>query len=241
MVHPKELFTAVEECVQTSTRLAGKKVLVSAGSTKEYLDPVRYLSNRSSGKMGIALAREALRQGAEVSLVLGSANEAAPVNERLRRIDVTSADDMHQAMLGEASDADIIICAAAVADYRPAQRATTKIKKQEEQQSIELIQTPDILAELGQMKADGKLKDDLTLVGFAAETDNIEDNVRTKLQHKGADFIIANDVSRTDIGFESTDNEVRIFSKDMPKVDQLIPKTSKTQLAHQILDAVVLN
>jgi len=250
MVEAADLFEAVEECIHTSNRLAGKRVLISAGPTREYLDPVRYLTNRSSGKMGIALAREALRAGADaVDLVLGpiTTAEAVPVDKRLQRMDVESARDMQNCMIDLAPFADLIICTAAVADYRPAQRSDTKIKKPQAQQgegiaqsqesleSVELVQNPDILAELGRMKATKALKSGVVLVGFAAETDNLEANVRAKLERKGADFIVANDVSRADIGFESSENEVRIFNKAAPEMDTLLPKASKTQLAKRIL------
>ena len=271
MVEADELFKAVEECVHTSTRLTGK-VLISAGPTKEYLDPVRYLSNRSSGKMGIALAREALRAGAEVSLVLGPVSEAVPVDKKLKRIDVVSAEDMYEAMMAEATDADLIICAAAVADYKPAQLSLPKIKKDSKQccsdsqvgvstnndncensgniLPIDFVQNPDILAELGSMKARGELKEAVVLVGFAAETDNLDSNVRAKLERKGADFIVANDVSRADTGFESDDNEVHIFSKACAKMNtlsscalnaeqvKLLSRASKTLIARQILETV---
>jgi len=288
MAEVNDLRDAVEECIQTSIRLTGKRVLISAGPTREYLDPVRYITNRSSGKMGIALAREALRAGAEVDLVLGPTTEPVPVNDRLQRIDVISATEMHQTMLNKASEADIVICSAAVADYRPAEQAATKIKKsspsvqdttivipgpdpgssttrevlrqphtshpvipgltrdlgamddvsRQLHTTIRLVQTPDILAELGQMKTAGTLKSDVILVGFAAETDNLEAHAQEKLKRKKADFIVANDVSRTDTGFDSSENEVRVFSKTAPQADILLPKASKTQLARQILHIV---
>ena len=240
MVEVGVLFDAVEECVHNSKRLAGKKVLISAGPTREYLDPVRYLSNRSSGKMGIALAREALRAGAEVCLVLGPTNIAAPVDKRLTRIDVISAQGMYKAMIKQAADADVIICAAAVADYRPKIVSETKVKRstQGKTSTLDLIKNPDILAELGRMKKEGSLKSGSSLVGFAAETDNLEANAQAKLELKGADYIIANDVSRADIGFESDENEMQVFNAISPGMGMLLPKASKVQLARQILDIV---
>ena len=250
MVEVSDLFAAVEENIHASDLLADKHVLISAGPTREYLDPVRYLTNRSSGKMGIALAREALRSGAKVILVLGPVAEAAPVNPQLTRIDVVSTADMHKAMHEYAPEADLIIATAAVSDYRSAAPSDTKIKKQAgypanpdknaeaKTLTLEVTETPDILAELGALKEAGKLKPDMTLVGFAAETDNLEANVCTKLKRKGTDFIIANDVSRTDIGFEATDNEVRIFSRATPDDCILLPKASKMQLAREILQRV---
>ncbi|MCL2438186.1 MAG: bifunctional phosphopantothenoylcysteine decarboxylase/phosphopantothenate--cysteine ligase CoaBC [Coriobacteriia bacterium] len=247
MVEAQTLFGIIEDSIQTSDWLAGKKVLISAGSTQEYLDPVRYLTNRSSGKMGTALTRAALQAGAEVQLVLGPASAAVPVDKRLACTRVVTADEMCAAMISFALEANLIICSAAVSDYRPAKKASIKIKKRQSQlgqtnqqdtQVLELVQNPDILAKLGRMKIEKTLKADTILVGFAAETNNLEDNAQAKLERKGADYIIANDVSRADIGFESTENEVRIFSKAAPEADTLLPKTSKTQLARQILQRV---
>ena len=240
MVEVGALFDAVEECVQTSNRLAGKKVLINAGSTREYLDPVRYLSNRSSGKMGIALVREALRAGAEVTLVLGPTSLAVPADKYLTRIDVVSAQGMYRATMEQAADADVIICTAAVSDYRPKTVSETKIKKntQDETSTLELVKNPDILAELGHMKKGGSLKQSVILVGFAAETDNLETNAQAKLEQKGADYIIANDASRADIGFESDHNEMQVFNAISPGMGMLLPKAPKTQLARQILDIV---
>ena len=242
MVEVGALFDAVEEYVHTSKQFKGKKVLISAGPTREYLDPVRYLSNRSSGKMGIALVREALRAGAEVTLVLGpvTTNVSVPADKRLTRIDVVSAQGMYGAMMQQAADADVIICAAAVADHRPKTISETKIKKSAagETSTLDLVKNPDILAELGRMKKAGTLKPKVTLVGFAAETDNLEANAQAKLEQKGADYIIANDISRTDIGFESDQNEMQVFNAISPGMGMLLPKASKTQLARQILHIV---
>ena len=248
MVEAAELFEALEECVQTSTTLAGKHILISAGPTQEHFDPVRYLTNRSSGKMGYALARAALNKGAEqVTLVTGPTGTPAPVDKRLTRVDVISTAEMRTAMLQAAPAADLILCAAAVADYRPSQKSLTKVKKyalsssvlnpnEEDRITIEFTMNPDILAELGQMKAAGDLKPDTILVGFAAETDNLDKHTRAKLESKGADYIVANDVSRPDIGFEANDNEARVLSAT--GLDALLPLTSKTRLAHQIFDLV---
>lgn len=238
MVEADVLFTAVEEATKTSKKLVGKKVLITAGPTREYLDPVRYFTNRSSGKMGIALARAALLAGAEVQLVLGPTNEPVPVDERLSRRDVVSALDMHWAVMKEAPDADLIICAAAVSDYRPATTQDSKIKKVAATASFDMVQSPDILAELGQMKKEFQLKADSILVGFAAETDNLELHAREKLERKNVDFLILNDVSREDIGFESADNEVQFFERAKPSSPQLFPRASKLQLARQILDGI---
>ncbi|MCL2525879.1 MAG: bifunctional phosphopantothenoylcysteine decarboxylase/phosphopantothenate--cysteine ligase CoaBC [Coriobacteriia bacterium] len=254
MVEADELFDKVAECVHSSTLLAGKKVLISAGPTREYLDPVRYLSNRSSGKMGLALAREALRAGAGVQLVLGPVTEPVPVDPHLTRRDVVSAEDMHACMTEAAPKADLIICTAAVSDYRPSEYSSSKIKKPVQPQAqsgfvapvtliapiVSLTENPDILAGLGQMKVEGKLRSDAVIVGFAAETDNMEASAAEKLERKGADFLVANDVSATDIGFESEQNAVTIFGKTAVGVDVLrrLEKSSKTLIARQILETV---
>jgi phosphopantothenoylcysteine decarboxylase/phosphopantothenate--cysteine ligase len=247
MAEPADLLAAVEECVHTSELLAGKRVLVTAGPTQEYFDPVRYLTNRSSGRMGYALARAALRQGAAVTLVSGPVHIAPPVDERLTLVPVVTTEEMRSAVLEAAPAAEVILCAAAVADYRPRRQSLTKIKKytlsesalepgEDTTVSVQLVQTPDILAQLGQMRRDGGLKEGAVLVGFAAETDNIDTHIRTKLESKGADFIVANDVSRADIGFESSDNEVRVLSAAGDDIS--FGRAPKIHIARRILELV---
>ncbi len=186
--------------------LKGRKVVVSAGPTAENIDPVRYLSNRASGKMGFSLARVALRFGADVTLVTGPTALLDPYF--VKTVRVRTAEEMRKAVERESSDADAVVMCAAVADFRAAAVAPTKIKKNSEGWKLELAPTVDILEGLG------KNKGRRVLVGFAAETGDIAQNAIAKMRKKNLDAIVANDVSRTDIGFESDDNEVRIFFSD---------------------------
>jgi len=190
----------------TEKPLAGKKVVVSAGPTAEPLDPVRYVSNRSSGKMGFAMARAACRMGAQVTLVSGPA--ALPDPPFLTTVRVRTAEEMFSAVSRAAEDADVVVMCAAVADFKAKKSAPVKIKKEDFDYRLELSPTVDILETLGKKK--GKR----VLVGFAAETDDLARNAREKMRRKNLDAIVANDVSRADIGFESDDNEVRIFFPD---------------------------
>jgi len=186
--------------------LEGKKVVVSAGPTAESIDPVRFLSNRASGKMGFALARAARRFGADVTLVSGPTALADPYF--MKTVHVRTAEEMQTAVDRESADADAIVMCAAVADFRAARISPTKIKKDGGGWNLELSPTVDILDRLGRDK--GRR----VLVGFAAETGDIEQNAIGKMRKKNLDAIVANDVSRADIGFESDDNEVRIFFSD---------------------------
>ncbi|MDR1775414.1 MAG: bifunctional phosphopantothenoylcysteine decarboxylase/phosphopantothenate--cysteine ligase CoaBC [Actinomycetes bacterium] len=255
MSEPSAIADAVGEYVPDRAFLSGRTVLVSAGPTREPFDPVRYLTNRSSGRMGYALAQQALRAGAaRVVLVSGPVNLARPVSRhdaRLEMVPVTTTAEMRGAVLDAAADADVILCAAAVADYRPRTHSLSKIKKYalsttvaddgvggtEEVVTVQLVRNPDILAELGQMKAAGRLRAGAVLVGFAAETDDLDTHVREKLATKGADWIVANDVSRTDIGFDAADNEVRLLGRD--GADIMLPRASKALIARSILETVV--
>jgi phosphopantothenoylcysteine decarboxylase/phosphopantothenate--cysteine ligase len=186
--------------------LEGKKVLVSAGPTAENIDPVRVLSNRASGKMGFAMARVARRFGADVTLVSGPTALADPYF--VKTVRVRTAEEMQAAVERESADADAVVMCAAVADFRAASVSPTKIKKDGGGWNLELAPTVDILDRLGRKKGQR------VLVGFAAETSDIEQNAIAKMRKKNLDAIVANDVSRTDIGFESDDNEVRIFFSD---------------------------
>ncbi|HEU5360430.1 MAG TPA: bifunctional phosphopantothenoylcysteine decarboxylase/phosphopantothenate--cysteine ligase CoaBC [Candidatus Deferrimicrobiaceae bacterium] len=201
--------------------LGGKKVVVSAGPTAENIDPVRFLSNRASGKMGFALARVARRFGAEVTLVTGPSALADPYF--MKTVRVRSTEEMQKAVERESSDADAVLMCAAVADFRAAAVAPSKIKKDGGGWKLELTPTVDILDGLGRNKGQR------ILVGFAAETGDIEQNAIAKMRTKNLDAIVANDVSRTDIGFESDDNEVRIFFAD-GEVREL-PLTTKEGIA----------
>lgn len=215
---------------QTPADLAGKKVLVTAGPTTEAIDPVRYISNRSSGKMGYAVAQQAAARGAEVLLISGPVSLPPP--DGVRCVRVESARQMREAVLAEYADCDVVIMAAAVADYRVAAPADHKIKKTADNQELvlQLLRNPDILQELG------SLKQQQVLVGFAAETDNLEEYARKKLQSKRADLLVANDVSRSDAGFDVDTNQIIIFGADGSRREY--PLTTKLQAAAYILDAV---
>ena len=215
---------------QTPTDLAGKKVLVTAGPTTEAIDPVRYISNRSSGKMGYAVAQQAAARGAEVLIISGPVSLPPP--DGVRCVRVESARQMREAVLAEYADCDVVIMAAAVADYRVAAPADHKIKKTADNQELvlQLLRNPDILQELG------SLKQQQVLVGFAAETDNLEEYARKKLQSKRADLLVANDVSRSDAGFDVDTNQIIIFGADGSRREY--PLTTKLQAAAYILDAV---
>ncbi|MBS1008321.1 bifunctional phosphopantothenoylcysteine decarboxylase/phosphopantothenate--cysteine ligase CoaBC [Leuconostoc suionicum] len=210
--------------------LKGKKIVITAGGTREALDPVRYLTNRSSGKMGYALAQAAAELGAMVVLITTTKREEL---YGVREIVVTSTRDMHATVVQEFSDADIFISSAAVSDYRPAAQAENKIKKVgHENLTIELIQNPDILSDIGHIKKAGQI-----VVGFAAETQNVLASAQKKLSKKNADFLIANDVSDVDSGFDSDNNKVTILSRDKdPEKIELLPKID---IARTILDRVV--
>ncbi|MCM0081577.1 bifunctional phosphopantothenoylcysteine decarboxylase/phosphopantothenate--cysteine ligase CoaBC [Geomonas sp. Red32] len=221
----------LEEAVAALTRkdLAGERILVTAGPTLEEIDPVRYISNHSSGKMGYAIARQARLRGAAVTLVSGPTAIADPWGVKVLRVE--SAREMRDAVLAELESCDVVIKAAAVADYRPKQRAGTKMKKGAESLSIELEKNPDILAEVGGRK-EGRI-----LVGFAAETADLVANATAKLNAKNLDMVVANDVSLEGAGFNVDTNIVKILSKD-GKVEEL-PKMAKDQLAGVILDRVL--
>ncbi len=208
----------------------GHTVLITAGPTREDIDPVRFLTNRSSGKMGYALAEAALRRGARTILVSGPTD--LPVPEGAEWIPVRSTEEMRVAVNERASDATVIVMAAAVADYRPAAAMTQKIKRAEKGLTLELEPTPDILAELGRSKGNQ------ILVGFAAETDRMSENARAKLKDKGADMIVANDVTQEGAGFDADTNIVTLFLRDAPEIP--LPKMSKFEVANRILDQVLL-
>lgn len=206
MPEPSVIMDAVESLLETDRFLEGKKVVITTGPTCEDLDPVRYITNHSSGKMGYALARAARNFGASVTLVSGKTELAAPVN--VNRIDVYSAADMYEAVMKECDDADVIIMAAAVADYTPKTKAENKIKKAEGDMVIEMDRTKDILASVG-----AKKKQQI-LVGFAMETENLLENAEKKLAKKNADFIIANSIRDAGAGFGVDTNVVTIIGKD---------------------------
>ncbi len=208
----------------------GQTILVTAGPTCEDLDPVRFLTNRSSGKMGYALAETAIRRGAHVVLVSGPTDLHPP--EGADWVPVRTAEEMRRAVQEHAAGANVVIMAAAVADYRPAGAAPTKIKRSGERILLELEPTPDILGELG--RAQGAR----VLIGFAAETDRVAENARAKLARKGADMIVANDVTQKDAGFDTDTNIVTLFFRDGREI--ALPKLTKPEVAQRILDHVLL-
>ncbi|MCK9366431.1 MAG: bifunctional phosphopantothenoylcysteine decarboxylase/phosphopantothenate--cysteine ligase CoaBC [Metallibacterium scheffleri] len=226
MLEPDAIVTALAELAPAvaAVDLHGLRVLISAGPTLEDLDPVRYLGNRSSGRMGFAIAAAAAQAGAEVTLVAGPVSLATPPG-LARRVDVRSARQMHAAMLDAARAADIVIAAAAVADYRPAQVSAHKIKKHGGALTMELLENPDILAALA------ALRPKPFLVGFAAETEQLEAHARAKLERKGADMIAANRVD-AGLGIETADNALRVFWHGG---QHELARTDKVTLARELL------
>ena len=213
--------------------LEGQTVLVTAGATREDIDPVRFLTNRSSGKMGYALAEAASRRGARVVLVSGATDLAVP--EGVDWVPVRSTENMRDAVRERSAEANVIIMAAAVADYRPAAAQSQKLKRGEAGITLDLEPTPDILAELGRERAQhaaGRI-----LVGFAAETNALADNARLKLARKGADMVVANDVTQEGAGFDTDTNIVTIFTRDGDEIP--LPKLTKFEVANRIFDRIL--
>ncbi len=234
MVEPDDVVSMVRLVLARQGDLAGKQVVVTAGGTREAIDPVRFISNYSSGKMGYAVAEAARDRGAEVTLI-STVTLAAPYGVEL--ISVASAEEMLAAVLAATEQADLLVMAAAVADFRPTSRASQKIKKKGDTGSLvlELTRNPDILAEVAKQKAAG-LGPRLT-VGFAAETENLVANAQSKLAHKKLDLIAANDVTASDAGFAVDTNRVTLMGTD-GSVDEL-PLMSKFEVAEKILDRLV--
>jgi phosphopantothenoylcysteine decarboxylase/phosphopantothenate--cysteine ligase len=225
----EEIIAAVREALHAQRDLEGETVLVTAGPTCEDLDPVRYLTNRSSGKMGYAVAEAAARRGAKVMLVSGPTSLEAPAG--VERVRVRTAEEMHRAVTGRFAECSIAILAAAVADYRPVEKQPQKIKRGKASLTVQLEQTKDILAEVA------KVKGERLVVGFAAETDHVAENARKKLTAKNADLIVANDVSAEGAGFDHDTNVVTLFARDGR--DLPLPHMTKTEAAQRILDEVV--
>jgi phosphopantothenoylcysteine decarboxylase/phosphopantothenate--cysteine ligase len=223
------IVAAVREALHAQRDLDGETVLVTAGPTCEDLDPVRYLTNRSSGKMGYAVAEAAARRGAKVMLVSGPTSLEAPAG--VERVSVRTAEEMHRAVTGRFAECSIAILAAAVADYRPVEKQPQKIKRGKASLTVQLEQTKDILAEVA------KVKGERLVVGFAAETDHVAENARKKLAAKNADLIVANDVSAEGAGFDHDTNVVTLFARDGR--DLPLPHMTKTEAAQRILDEVV--
>jgi phosphopantothenoylcysteine decarboxylase/phosphopantothenate--cysteine ligase len=223
----EKIVAAVMEALGASQDLAGETVLITAGPTREKIDPVRYLTNRSSGRMGYALAEAALRRGARVLLVSGPTSIAAPGAAELTRIE--TAEEMHSAVMRLLPESTIVIKTAAVSDFRPKSAAGQKIKRKGPT-TLELQPTVDILSEIARHKTSQ------IIIGFAAETENILENARKKLAAKFLDAIVVNDVSREGIGFDSERNAVTIISQS--EVIE-VPETSKWEVAHRVLDQAV--
>ena len=228
MPEPEILYEYIVKAL-TPKDLAGKKVLVTAGPTQEKIDPVRYISNHSTGKMGYAIARAAMLRGAEVTLVSGKTNLQLPAGVRV--VPVISAADMAQAVKETANEQDIIIKAAAVADYRPSVTADEKIKKKDDELSIELERTEDILAWLGAHRSVGQF-----LCGFSMETENMVENSRAKLEKKNIDMIVANNLKQEGAGFGTDTNVVTLLTKD-ESVE--LPLMSKEEVADRLLDYII--
>lgn len=215
--------------IQYEHDLTGKRVLVTAGATREAIDPVRYITNHSTGKMGYALAQTAARRGAEVTLISGVTELPAPLGVKV--ISVESAEDMFEAVKAEAENQDIIIKAAAVADYTPVSVSDEKIKKQEGGAAISLKRTTDILAWLGEHKKEGQF-----LCGFSMETENMLENSRKKLEKKKADLIVANNLKVDGAGFGTDTNVVTLISREMTKE---LPVLTKEEVSSKIFDTIM--
>jgi len=228
LAEPDEIVTAAESVLRPEGPLRGKRVLVTAGPTYEDLDPVRYIGNRSSGRMGFAIAAEAMRRGADVTLVAGpTAVEPPAVRELVR---VRSAFEMQQAVLERSDRMDLVVMAAAVADYAPERRASQKVAKQDDTLTLTLKKNPDILADLGQRRLAASRGP--VLVGFAAETEDIVGRARAKRERKHVDVNVANDVSRADAGFDVDTNAVTIVDANGA---ESVPLQSKSGIASAIL------
>jgi phosphopantothenoylcysteine decarboxylase / phosphopantothenate---cysteine ligase len=231
LAEPDEIVAAAEAILRPEGPLRGQRVLVTAGPTYEDFDPVRYIGNRSSGRMGYAIAAEAARRGALVTLVTGPTSIDTPAVREVVR--VRRAAEMHQAVMSRSTDADVVVMAAAVADYTPVDRAGQKVAKDGDTLTLVLRKTQDILGELGQKRiasGGGPL-----LIGFAAETEDVVAHAASKRERKHADLIVANDVSRRDAGFDVDTNAVTIVG---PAGAEAIPLQSKARIAVEILNRV---
>jgi phosphopantothenoylcysteine decarboxylase/phosphopantothenate--cysteine ligase len=226
MAEPEDILAALEEVASRGRDLAGRRIVVTAGPTWEPIDPVRFVGNRSTGRMGFALAREAFARGADVTLVVGPGTVEPPEGPRVVR--VFTAEEMRMAVLEAAEDGDAVIMAAAVADFRPREAAPGKLKKEGGPPRLELVPTPDILAELGEVK------EDRVLVGFAAETEDVEAAGRAKLVAKGLDMVVANEVGREGTGFGSESNHAAILLRTGD--DEPLREWRKAELAAAVCD-----
>lgn len=232
MAEPENIISFLESSIAATLPLYGKKVIVSAGPTYENIDPVRFIGNYSSGKMGFEIAKAATNLGANVTLVSGPSHESV-LGYPIERINVVSARDMYKAMHDNFADADVVVMSAAVADYRPKEMAEQKIKKENDDNLIiELVKNPDILKSLGEIKTHQ------LLVGFALETNNEEEYAKRKLTKKNLDFIVLNSMQDKEAGFQKNTNKITIIDKDLSM--QQFDAKSKTEVAKDIL-TVILN
>lgn len=229
MSEPQEIIEALERYFAQEKPLQGKKALVTAGGTQEPLDPVRYLGNRSSGKMGFAVAEALVEAGAETILV--AAPTTLPTPKGVKRIDVTTALEMYEEVMAHQSNMDVIVKAAAVADYRPKVFAQQKMKKDGSELQIHLVPNPDILAELG------KIKKEQILVGFAAETEKLMEHAQAKMQRKNVDMLVANDVTKPGAGFGSPTNIVTFLFPNEEKIE--LPQMSKLDVGRKLVEKIV--
>lgn len=224
-----KIYAKAVDCLTSNKFLEGKKIVITAGGTKENFDPVRYIGNYSSGKMGTALADKAFEAGAEVCLI-----KTFPLNRSYKTVDVKSASQMMDAVKKEFETADVLIMTAAVADYRPQEEVFSKIKKDlTDELILKLVKNPDILQEMCKIK-----KDNQVVIGFCAESDNLIEYAKEKIKKKNCDFLVANDISRKDTGFSSDYNEVFILDRNLSV--QKIEKDTKDNIAKRILESIWL-
>lgn len=228
MKEPEEIFDRTVEIFSENKKLKGKKILITAGGTREKIDPVRYITNASSGKMGLALADNAYRMGADVTLV-----STFKADKPYKNIVTETALEMEKAVKENLSNQDCVIMAAAVSDYRGENCAENKIKKQGGVLELKLVENPDILKEISQLCSDNR---STYVVGFCAESENLLENAKAKIRKKGCDFLIANDISRKDIGFNTDENEVYIIDKSLNI--KHIEKDTKENIARRILEEI---
>jgi phosphopantothenoylcysteine decarboxylase/phosphopantothenate--cysteine ligase len=231
MAEPEEIVEFLEKELASPLPLIGKKVLVTAGPTYEAIDPVRFIGNHSSGKMGFALAEELASQGADVTLVCGP-NSLTLANKNVTRIDITSAEELFIESVKAFKSSDVAILSAAVADYKPASVAKQKIKKTEASKNIELVPTKDTLAELGKLKKGRQL-----LVGFALETNNEVENAKSKIKKKNLDLIVLNSLNDKGAGFQSDSNKITIIDKNNKSIK--FELKSKAEVAKDIVKAIM--
>ena len=233
MPEPEELLEIIVSAIGREQDLAGKKILVTAGATREAMDPVRFITNHSSGKMGIAIAGEAAARGADVKLIKASTSVPGP--EDCETIDALTANDMFERVMENAGTQDVIIMAAAVADYRPKVVNSEKLKKKDGDLVLELERTRDILAELGEMRKDGKLPEEQVICGFSMETRDLVENSEKKLRKKNCDMIVANNLKEEGAGFGHDTNKVTFITREGAEELELM---SKSEVADHILDKI---